>query len=228
MKNIQPISIKKCWIMLSCTLLGLFVLCPVLAVADTVTFNLDTKLSGDTLGSIPVATLEDLAGTNEGKVLLTLTMPINSQYNPAVKQWLFNFSKSSLSGLQFTKISGDSASSIGVHSNYYKADGKDSYFDIKFSWTGSFTENETIKYLIGYTSSDIYTTDFVTTAYARYDSNNDGKYYSALYWENCAGWVATDNYTQTGPPSEVPEPTSLILLGTGLGVIGIVARIRRK
>ena len=73
---------------------------------------------------------------------------------------------------------------------------------------------------MGVTFTDVYGYDGSSSAGAGNDNDNN---------QNGAG---NDNLTtsndRTGSPSAIPEPTTLILLGGGLGVLYVVRRWRKK
>ncbi|MCD6199426.1 MAG: PEP-CTERM sorting domain-containing protein [Deltaproteobacteria bacterium] len=49
----------------------------------------------------------------------------------------------------------------------------------------------------------------------------DGTSYATLSWSGSYDWIAIDNFTYTSSSEPVPEPSTILLMGTGLlGIIG--------
>ena len=179
-------------------------------------FNHEFSGSADPLGSGSwlTATFDD--GGSAGSVTLTLTSGlIDSEFYSGI---YLNFDDAQdVMDLEFNYVSGDTASSIGLQQDAFKADG-DGYYDILLSFSTSgnnFGAGETVVYDI--TLAGIVASDF---NYLSLPAGGHGPFTGAAHVQSIgegsdSGWIAP-----------IPVPAALWLFGSGL--LGLVAVSRRK
>lgn len=168
-----------------------------------------------------------LAFTTETSNQVKLVITSHISDNADIKSVYFNFDDSlgldSLKSLTFTKVSGDTTSSVATpfithdEINGQKADGTGGLFDILFSFnpgsnTDAFNSNDTVAYMISGNG---------ITAESFAGNINDEGYYAAAHLQNInssgeSTWVVA---------TPTPIPAAAWLFGSGLlGLVGI----RRK
>jgi len=191
------------------------------ARADTIVFQDYTKFAGTPELPTFSATIED---TTTG-VTITMDHPVSTD-SDIVFSWFFNIVPpipAGLSASSFAFVSGVEATgqnpTPGIHvgEDIQQADG-DGKFDIVFTWPNSGT-GEFLEGLNSiYTVTGIQAADFL--ALSTTVGGQHGPYYSAV--EQSAWWGQGTNPTPPTPP--IPEPSTLILLGSGIAGMGIASR----
>lgn len=189
------------------------------AKADTITFNLDTQFSGDLnlppgQSSWLTATFSDLSNNEVG---LTMTATGIVSANQYVFGWYFNFTgAAALSFIYSNGIKDNPAQSPRF------ADAAERPFDIFFDFSQQqFGAGGTSTYSIygnGISAQSFFATntpgDFFAAAEIRHLSGNS---------DDKIAWIAATSNTK---PAPVPEPATMLLLGSGLA--GMAAFGRKK
>ena len=203
---------------------------PLGASAGVVTFELDREFSGadDPAGPTPwlTATFDD--GGSPGSVRLTMEAT-NLVGNEFVSRWLFNVKPTidpTTLGVAFTDIANVGLSSLTLGFDCCKADG-DGFFDMQFNFNnGAFTSGESA--VIDFSKPGLKAEDFdflstgagnspeglATAAHVQGIGTND----------EGSGWITGVD----GNGRNLPEPTSMLLIGAGLLGLGGVVRARRR
>lgn len=208
--------------------------CASVAQATTITYYLVTEFSGGTppAGMMPpawlTATFTDSAA---GEVTLTMTAT-NLVGNEKVTEWSFNFDpQADPTKLTPALIDGTAPTpdNIRLGINVDKADG-DGYFDIKFEFPTSgdtFGSLESISYKFTYSGTGTLSADWFD-----YPSEIIGGGNSI--WHTAAHVQATgadgkgSGWIGDGPePGPGPEPAALLLVGSGLLLIGFLRKRMR-
>ena len=208
------------------------------AQATTLTFDLNLEFSGATEpeGAKPwiTATFDDSFG-DATNVRLTMTAG-NLVDNEFIDDWRFNFNDTlNVTQLTFTPVGtpGATPSTIFTGMNAYKADG-DGFFDIKFEFLNAntydlrFTTGETVVYDISYFSA----IDVSSFYYGSAPGGGNGTYNSAAHIQgigandNDSGWIGYSGGGPGGGP--IPEPATMLLLGSGLIGIAVSGKKRFK
>ncbi len=215
-----------------------FFFMPLPSQASTVTFDMDTVLLGQSTpaGSSPWLRATFTDGPDPGTVKLIM-QPLNMTANQFIDGttnrnggWYFNFNPTKLA-ISTPNISYAGSGLNENNADYFRtgtfqAGSTRAWFNIQFRWNrvdGEWLENgQTSTYVFTSNSYSILPEDFLFK-----DNNDTGNYYSVvgLQWlnvnDNPVGrWIAD-------PPSSVPEPGTLLLLGAGILGLGIFRRNRR-
>jgi PEP-CTERM motif len=162
-------------------------------------------------------------GGGSGSVTLTMSVLSNLSTTGAyVKDWYFNAANSPLAGIAFT--SGISTSDIDIGTNAFKANGTGGKFDFAFHFSGELLPGHTSVYTL--TGAGITANSFNSVSVP---APNGGGYLGAIHvqgYEGTSVWISGQIADPVNPPSQVPEPATLALLG--LGFLGIAATRRSK
>jgi hypothetical protein len=168
------------------------------------------------------AIFDDHGGT--GSVTLTMTVLNNLSAGAYVNDWYFNVGSAPLSSISFS--SGVAAETIENGSNAFKADGTGGNFDFAFHFDTSNPGQLGQGFSSVYTLVDagITANSFDSISISSPINAGNGGYLSAIHVQGYGNsvWIAGD---PSVPPSQIPEPASLALIG--LGLLGMAASRRR-
>lgn len=168
------------------------------------------------------AIFDDHGGT--GSVTLTMTVLTNLSAGAYVNDWYFNVGSAPLSSISFS--SGVAAETIQNGSNAFKADGTGGNFDFAFHFDTSNPGQLGQGFSSVYTLVDagITANSFNSISISSPINAGNGGYLSAIHVQGYGNsvWIAGD---PSVPPSQIPEPASLALIG--LGLLGMAASRRR-
>nr|WP_321466169.1 PEP-CTERM sorting domain-containing protein [uncultured Desulfobulbus sp.] len=182
------------------------------AHATPFSVSLDTEISGATPTSAPIVVTFDDTLTDTVRITIDASALTADE---AITALYLNYT-GNLNGIAWSGISFDAATTI-TWGGQYKADG-DGYFDILFSWGMPGFDAGDI-FVFGASASGI-TADYFNAMSV--SGGGNGTWTVAAHVQSIgagedSGWMA-------GNPSPIPEPTTMLLFGTGIAGLAAVGR----
>lgn len=204
-----------------------------LASASMVVYDFGIEFSGATppAGAAPWlrATFDDMGSAGTVRLTMQTIGLVDVEF---VSEWMFNFDPdldiSKLNATVNAGLSDTGVNGVTIATDGFKADG-DGLYDIHVDFPpppGDFASKFTTGETVVIDFDDMGLNQIVASSF-QFESTPDGGagvYFSAAHVQGIglngddSGWVAP----------AVPEPSSLLLVGLGVGVLGLLARRRQQ
>src|SRR5574341_1289625 len=212
--------------MLVAAVMGVVLLVPV-GPSYALQFDLDTVFNGSgPSGTGPWVTLV-FSNVVAGTVQLDITLNLQAA-NEYVDEINFNFKPTeNPTNLGIAYVSGVNFATFSTGTDAFQADG-DGQFDAELTYTnGAFDNSDTARYnltcALCSSTLDASFFNFQSTV-----QGANGIYFAAAQVTPGGNWVGATSSVNPLPPGQVPEPSSVLLLGLGLAELAQWRRLTQR